>query len=187
MPRNLTPEFIAEAGAPSNSPVVLFRADFESSTLRLWNGLGELSWDSGTWLGNGWLQGVEGATETPEVEATTMTVQLSGIPLALISLLLNSQKQGAEGRLYIGFLGPSGAVVESPYLWWMGRFSHAELGDSGSEASAALVYTSPLVDMDRPNEFRWNNVTQKRFYPDDKGFRFIRSAAKWNGNWGTSR
>jgi hypothetical protein len=184
VPRNLTSGFIEHATARENRPIILFQADLDGSSLRLWNGVANLSWDGAEWLGNGWLQGVEGASETPEVEATTMRVIISGVPAAFVSLVLNSQKRGAEGRLYIGFLDSSDAVVNSPYLWWLGRYSHSEFDDSGAEISASLHYTSPLVDMDRPNENRWNNVSQRRFYPGDRGFRYIRSAAKWNGSWG---
>lgn len=184
MPRNLSAGFIQHAAAADSRPIVLFRADLDGSSLRLWNGVADLSWDGAEWLGNGWLQGVEGASETPEVEATSMRVILSGVPAALVSLVLNSQKRGAEGKLYIGFLDSSGSVVDSPYLWWLGRYSHTDFDDRGSEISASMNFTSPLVDMDKPRENRWNNATQKRHYPDDRGFRYIRAAAKWNGTWG---
>lgn len=186
MPRNLTAGFIAEASAASNRPIVLFSGEFASSTLRLWNGYGDLSWDGNTWLGNGWFSGIEGGDETTELEAVDMTVMLSGISSAIVSLLLSDQKQGGLGKLYIGFLNSSGGVIADPYLWWQGGYSHAEISEASDQTMARLVYESVLVDMDRPREGRWTHDSQQDTFPGagDRGFEYVMAAANWSGQWG---
>lgn len=184
MARNLTAGFITEATAGSNRPLVLFEGVFATSTIRLWNGYGNLSWNGQTWLGNGWFQGMEGGDETTEVEAVDMTIVLSGVPAALISLALGDQKQGAAGSIYIGFLNSSGAVIADPYLWWKGTYSHAEIEYDPDTPMVRLVYDSPLTDMDRPREQRWTHDAQQKLFAGDLGFQYVQAAANWHGQWG---
>jgi hypothetical protein len=163
---------------------MLLEADFASDILRIWNGFGDLTWNSQTWLGNGWFQGIEGGDETIQVEAVDMTVILSGVSSSIISLVLGDQKQGGAGRLYIGFLNASGAVVADPYLWWSGYYSHAEIAEAGEAATVRLYYESRLVDLERPKEGRWTHESQQDLFPGDKGFEYVIAAANWHGQWG---
>lgn len=188
MARNLTNDFVTEATAAQNIPIILFQGEFQGSTLRLWNGVGDLSWNSQTWLGNGWLQVIEGGEETTEVEAVTMTVVLSGIPSGVLSLILNDQRQKLNGLLYFGFLNTStGAVVNSPYLWWKGQYSHAEIEEGAEASRVSLVYDSPLVDLDRPKERRWTDQGQQQIFAGDRGFEYVVAASNWRGTWGAER
>lgn len=188
MARNLTADFISEAQATSNRPIILFQGAFDGSTVRLWNGMGDLSWNSQTWLGNGWFQGMEGGEETTEVEALSMTVLLSGVPSAVLSLILNDQRQKLEGLLYIGFLSPStGAVVTSPYLWWKGQYSHSEIEEGADGCLVRIYYDSPLVDLDRTKEWRWTDQSQKQIFAGDRGFEYVVAANNWNGAWGPQK
>lgn len=188
MARNLSADFITQATAAQSIPIILFQGDFQGSSLRLWNGVGNLSWDSQTWLGNGWLQGVEGGDESVEVEAVSMSVILSGIPSSVFSLILNDQREKLAGLLYIGFLNAStGAVVSSPYLWWKGQYSHAEIEEGAEGSKVSLVYDSPLVDLDRPKERRWTDESQKQLFAGDRGFEYVVAVSKWPGNWGAER
>jgi hypothetical protein len=185
--RNLTSAFIAEAVAESNRPVMFFEGVFASSTLRLWNGYGDLTWNGQTWLGNGWFGGTEGAEETTQVEAMQMSVLLSGISSSVLSLVLGDQKQGGAGKLYIGFLTALGAVVADPYLWWSGYYSHSEVKEAPTETTATLIYESKLVDMDRPREGRWTHDAQQNIFPGDLGFQYVVAAANWHGEWGKKK
>lgn len=184
MARNLTAGFVAQATAASNRPIVLFEGVFASSILRLWNGIGDLSWGGYTFLGNGWFQGMDGGEETTAVEAVQMTVILSSVPAAIVSLVLNDQRQKSLGILWIGFLDSAGAVVDSPYRWWQGYYSHAEIDEKASDSTIRLFYDSPFVDLDRPKELRWTHEAQQKLYPGDKGFEYVVAAANWKGTWG---
>lgn len=189
MARGLTSDFLTHAQAASNRPIVIFEAEFASATLRLWNGYGDLSWNSETWLGNGWFRGIEGGDETTQVEAVDMAVILSGVPSALLALVLGDQKQGAAGSLYIGFIASYNptTVVADPYLWWKGFYSHAEVEEDPEESTVRLFYDSPLVDLDRPREGRWTHDWQQKLFPGDKGFEYVVAAANWDGTWGAEK
>lgn len=185
--RTLTADFQTHATAATNRPILLFEGVFASSTLRLWTGVGDLSWNAQTWLGNGWLGIPEGGEERDEVEAIDLTVPLAGVPASVLALVLGDQKQGAAGSLYIGFLDANGAVVADPYLWWQGKYSHAEIREGGDGADVALSYETHLVDFDRQREFRWTREGQQFWFAGDKGFDYVVAAANWHGDWGGER
>ena len=90
MARDLTVDFQTELAAGLIYPVLFFYADLNSITLRLTTALNNLSWDSQTWLGNGWLYGVSPVPETTNIAAVGASVSLSGVPSELISAALQN-------------------------------------------------------------------------------------------------
>lgn len=187
MARALTSGFISAITAANCAPFYVFEGEFSASTLRLWNGLGDLSWNSQTWLGNGWLQAIEGGEESIEVEVNDLTVVLSGVPASAMSLVLGSQKQGGLGKVWIGMMDSDGAIIADPYLRWQGYYSHADIEHAPEETLLRLYYDSPLVGIDRPNEGRWTHDAQQRLFDGDKGFEYVIAAANWNWTWGQKK
>lgn len=187
MSRGLTGNFVTEATATSNRPAIFFEGAFISSTLRLWSGLGDISWSGQTWLGNGWLGLPSGADETEEVQANGWEITLSGVPLAVISLALQEIKQGATGKLYLGFLNSSGAVISDPYLVAQGLADTATINESAETASVSLTYESKLIDLERAREFRYTHDSQRSLYPTDDGFQYVSSLQDWSGFWGAQQ
>lgn len=187
MTRALTAGFITEATAKSNSPVFFFEAVFESLTLRLWNGIGDLSWSGQTWLGNGWFDGFSGAEESNDFARNGMEVQLSGLPETLIALILSGSKQGSSGKLWLGFLNSSNGVIADPYLVFEGKLDIPSLDEGPDEALITLTYENEFTLINRSTEFRWEPESQKIFYPNDRGFEFMTATQEWNGQWGTKK
>lgn len=187
MARALTVSMVNACTAAWSRPCLFFEGVFASSTLRLWNGTGDLAWNSHTWLGNGWFQGFEGAEESVEVEANDLAVVLTGVPASVLSLLLGQQAQGATGTLYFGAFDSNGALMADPYVAWQGEYSHADVDDDPSQPTARLYYDSPLIDLDRPNEGRWTHDHQQQLFPADLGFQYVVQAANWQSQWGQGK
>ena len=187
MARGVTNDWITEATADKNTPILLFEGVFGSGvTFRLWNGIGDLSWDSKTWSGNGWFHGVTPANEDEEINASNMEVILAGVPASTVSAILGQTRQGATGKLWIGFINSSGNVVD-PYLQFEGKFDTAEVREDVEQPLLTLTYESELVDMERPREFRYNQETQKYFYPEDRGFEYVQRLQDTPLFWGRTR
>jgi hypothetical protein len=182
--RNLSGDFLTETTAENSRPIQLFEGVFDSTTIRLWNGFGDLSWDSRTWLGNGWFQGKDGAEEREDDLEGVLDILLSGVPSTILSAVLGDQKQGALGTLYFGYLNSSGAVIANPYPQFIGKYSHADINESAEISTVTLHYQSEIVDMGRPKEFRWTNGIQQFFFSGDTGFTYVTAAANWHGTWG---
>jgi hypothetical protein len=184
MARDLTASVQAAIDAAEVKPFLLFEGNFSSGTVRMWSGYGDLSWNGFTWVGAGNLAAVSPVNENDEIRANGITVSLSGIPSEMISLVLNEVGQGRLGRLYIGFLDASDAIIADPILSFEGRLDVPALEDNGETAMITITYESRLIDLQRARESRYTNEEQKRLYPGDVGFEFVPYLQDVVLNWG---
>lgn len=185
--RGLSADFITEINAGVYRPALFFEGVFTNGTLNLWTGYGDISWNSKTWLGNGWLH-VGGAVskESDDLAANGLSIELAGVPLSVISLVLSESKQGAPGKLWLGFLNSSNGVVSSPYLMFDGKYDLAEIDERQEDPVITIAYESRLIDLERSREFRYNTETQHTVwgYTEDRGFEYLPSVRDWSGAWG---
>ena len=184
MSRNLTAATVNEITADELQPIILFEGDFISGTVRAWTGIGDLSWNGATWTGTGTLMSISSVQETAETSANGISVTLNGVPSTLISLALQSCRQGARGRVYLGFLTTGGAVVADPVLLFEGRLDIPAIEENGETSSVSISYESRLIDLSRSRESRYTNEDQQRAFPGDKGFEFVPSLQDLVLTWG---
>jgi hypothetical protein len=184
MSRSLGGGLVSELTAATLRPFLLFEGVFASSTLRLWTGVGDLSWNGFTWLGNGWIEGFSNFTENNEIRTGGVDIVLSGVPAALVSLILTEARHDSRGSVYLGSFNSSGAIASSPYLLFEGALSAPRIDDSGDATQVVLSYEDDLIMLARSKELRWNNESQQAIFPGDKGFEYVAAIQKWTGFWG---
>ncbi len=184
--RDLTADFKAELAANGKTPVMFFQGQFADGTLRLWSGIGDITWDGSVWTGAGSLLSVSPISETAEVEATGVTVTLSGIPSENTALVLQNTRQNKAGTVWIGFLDADGAIIADPAIAFSGRLDVAAIEDDGTSIEVSVTYESKLRDLSRPRDFRYTSASQAVLYPGDKGFEYVSDLQDWNGKWGRS-
>lgn len=187
MTRNLHATWIADSVAAANKPIVFYEGVFRTLTLNLCSLPRNISWDSKTWLGNGYFLGWDGAEETCEANAAGCTVLLNGVPAAMLSLALTEMKQGAAGKLWLGFLDDNGAVKNTPYKFFQGKLDTMEIDEDPVRPMVKVMYETELVDFDRPQELRYSHEMQKVLYSGDTGFRYVEGLQKDTGQWGKQR
>ena len=186
MARDLTASVITEITSTSLRPFLLFEGEFANGYVRVWTGYGNLTWNSYTWTGVGDFAAVSAVEETTETRAAGVTVSLSGIPSAMISTTLSSARQGKTGKLYIGVLDASGAVIADPYLAFQGRLDVPAIDDGGETATISISYESRLVDLERPRERRYTPEDLQIDYADDRGFEYVAALQDVSISWGRS-
>lgn len=184
MSRTLTTAVSSAVEASEVRPFYLFEAEFVSETLRLFSGGYDLTWNSETWLGNGWFKGLSNVKETGGVESSGVEVTLSGVPDTLISLVLGDSRQNLTGKLYLGFFDSSWSIIADPFLFFEGGLDVPKISDSNSDLDLILTYENHLVFLKRKRELRFTDQTQQALFPGDLGFQFVNSLAEWSGYWG---
>lgn len=184
MARTLTPAALAEILAQAKTVAVFFEGAFASGTVRLWSGLGDLTWNGLTWSGAGDLGTVSPILETTDVQANGVRVTLSGIPAASLSLALQEARRGQTGTIWLAFLDDTGAVVADPYIAFSGRLDQPQIEDGGDTAAISIAYENRLIDLERPRERRFDHQDQQIDHPGDLGFAYVASIQQWNGVWG---
>jgi len=79
MSRDITTAFATALADQSLRPVIFFEGQFATGWVRIWSGLGEISWNGQAWAGAGSLLGLGSLDETGEVVAGGTAVSLSGV------------------------------------------------------------------------------------------------------------
>ena len=132
---------------------------FQSETVYLWTGYGELVIGAKTYLGVGSLLNISSVEETTEIEAKGATLTLSGIPSSILSLALDEPFQGRECRIYFGV-------------------------EEASTCAVSVTAENVLIKLERPTVRRFTDQDQKSRYPGDRGLEYIASLQDKEIFWG---
>lgn len=171
-------------------PALLYEGEFYSAGspsvqyLRLWTGVGTLTWDSKTWTGGGTLLGISPLEETRDVKAVGFTVTVSGIESAKVSLALQSVRQNKPGTLWLACFNAAGALIADPYRLRDGRFDIAVIEDNGETCTIAAQYEDRTIDLDRARDRRYTHEDQQIDYPGDLGFEYVAALQDMQIMWG---
>ena len=182
--RDLTSGVQTAIAADQVSPILFFQGEFASGTVRVWSGIGDLSWNSVTWTGVGSLGGISAIQESEDVQANGVTVTLSGIPSDLISLTLDDAVQGKTGKVYFGFLDASGAVIADPILMFEGRLDIPSIQEDGETSVIQITYESRLIELQKAKQSLYTHEEQKTRFAGDLGFEYVPSLQDLNITWG---
>jgi len=184
MTRSLSNDMQDVTTATLVRPIILVEAEFDSSDVLIWSGIGDLTWDSKTWTGTGQLLRVDAMEESVEMRAVGTKVTLSGIPSELLSIALQEDYQGRQLSVYLGAFDDSGAVIASPVVVFKGRMDIMTISEAGDTASIEVSVENRLIDFERPRERRFTSEDQKIEYPNDKGFEFVSTIQDKEIVWG---
>ena len=185
MARDFTASFETELSEDVIKPRILWEGDFGSQVVNLWTGESNISWDSKTWLGNGWLHDISAIKEVSEVQAVGARVTLTGVPSELVSLVLqNDNEQGALGKLYFMFLDDDDAIIADPHLFFSGGYDYSVIQESADIVEIEIHYESALAALRRPKVYRYTDESQRALYPNDRGFEYTAFLKEWSGYWG---
>lgn len=185
MSRDASAAYLAALQAQVTRPAIFFEGLFGTSgTLRLWSGLGPVTWNSASWTGAGTLLGVSEVDEPTDVVAAGFSVSLSGIPTDLVSMVINDVQQGDQGRIWIGLLDASGAIIVDPVLLASGRMDVPTITDDIDTCTIEVSYEGRLIDLQRAREWRYTHESQQQIYAGDRGFEYVASLQDKEIIWG---
>lgn len=170
------------AAALAQGSVTLFYAVemlFDSGTIRLWTGYGDKTINSQTYTGAGTLLNIDGIAEVADLNASGITISLSGISSSVISLALQENYQGRVAKVYFGVEGVSG-VVEV----FSGFMDVMTIQHSGDKMNVTLSIESKLVTLQRPNIRRYTSANHKLRNPSDTFFDYVAKLQDKEIVWG---
>lgn len=194
MARDLTAAMQTAVTATHVRPVLIVRIGTATASpggdVRVWNGVGDLVWDSGegygaqTFTGIGTLGEVSPVQETVDLQAAGMNFKLSGIPSAMISTALGQIRYGRPAVLWMGaFDTTTWALISAPYKIFQGRTDVPTIDESGDTSVIQLSAENALIDLDRSRVRRYTNEDQQRDDATDIGFEYVPSLQDANPIW----
>lgn len=181
--RPVNQEFLDALKEREIRPIILFKGAFESGDVRVWTGLGSLTYNNEEYTGLGTLVGVEAPEETAQVRATGWSVSLSGVSPESVSLAIDESPQGAKGELFFGLLDDDGDILDVTRIG-LGKLDVPTIEDSADTARINITYESDLIDLERPRETRYTNESQQARFPGDKGFEHVADLQQKEVAWG---
>lgn len=187
----------AEVVSKAVQPIILAELYFDSGTLRLWTGVGNLDWNGNTFTGGGDFIGISPIEETQELQAKGIVATLNGMPSTIIALALGERCRGRPFKLYLGsanttqyvatedepgrilledgsgYVLVENALLGTPYRIFSGLMDYMECTDNAQTADIRVSVENILIVGQRAKVSRYTAEDQRKRFPADKGFEFI--------------
>lgn len=183
MSRDLPTGLGAALAGPTLHPVFLVALDWSGGLVRAWNGYRDLVWGGNTYVGTGHLGGISAVKESRDLAANGVTLTLSGIPSANLTLALANDSQGRSAKIWLGEINSAGAFTIDPYLLFDGVIDVTSIEDDGTTATIAVQLEKELIDK-RARGRRYTHEDQIIDFPTDRGFEYVAGLADKPLNWG---
>lgn len=180
MARTLTASVSAASTATEVSPFLAVDLDFDSGSLYLWSGYGDLVIGAKTYLGAGNLLSVSTIEETSELEARGATISLSGIPSEYLAVALAEPFQGRPCRIYFGVTSNPSQYVEI----FSGEIDQMPIEEGPETSVISLNVENIMVKFERPVVLRLTKEDQESRFPNDKGLNYVASLQDKEIFWG---
>ena len=183
MSRDLVAAILTSLANVEQNTRLLFEGQFSGGPVRVWNGVGDLTYESVTWTGLGDLVSVSPSEETTEIGAASLTVGLNGIPSTTIALALGDEYRQRPARLLLAFMSAATTVAGATQVF-AGRMDVMSIEDGGETASITVQIENRLADLRRPRTSRYTDEEQQRRFPGDLGLEYTGALAARPIPWG---
>lgn len=184
MSRSLTAAMQSVMAAEVVRPILLVEMDFDTSPLYMWNGVGNLSHDSKTYVGAGNLLTIGSISESTDLQATGTTLILSGVGSSLTAVARDEDYQGRSVVIKLGAMDETASVVADPVEIFSGFMDVMIINDGGESSTISVSAESRLIQFDRAKVSRYTDQEQKRKHPTDRGLEFVTSIQQLEVKWG---
>ena len=186
MARDITAATKTESKKSSGAkPLLLVKLEFDSGDLRVWNGRGDLTFDSEVYLGIGDLGKISQVEEGIDQRAFGISLELSGVATSNVSLALSEDLQNRKAQIWLGFFDSDYVLVTNPILLFRGRMDTMDI-KLGKTATIVVTAESRLIDWGRPRIRRYTDADQNERFSGDLGFQFTSDATEKEIVWGST-
>lgn len=170
--RDIDPSLVTILEGKSIDLALMAQMDFDSGTLYMWTGLGNLLWDGKTFIGGGNLVGASPTEETQDMQAKTLELTLSGIPEEMISVALAEKTRNRPFRMWLASVVDN-VVVGVPYRIFTGLMDVIGMNDSAGDSTLVLTVENSNLIGQRNKVRRYTIEDQRKYYPLDTGLKGI--------------
>lgn len=184
MSRTLSTAMQAVATAEVVRPIYLVDLEFASGSIYLWSGLGDLTFNSNTYLGAGDLLAVGAVQESTDLTAAGAQITLGGIKQSLLLLARDEPYQGRPLTIRLGAFDENGDLISSPVIMFSGFMDVMTIADAGDTSTIVVTAENKLIAFQTTSVRRYTAEDQKIEHPADKGFEFVAKIQEKEIVWG---
>jgi hypothetical protein len=188
MGRGLTTDTVNALSAQRVLPAVFLYASFLDGEVRVWNGIGNISWLGHTWLGLGQAGGeclgsISAMSEDSSVTAQGVTISLCGVDPTMLGHALTAVQQGLPCRIWVNLFNDDLEMIGT-VLTYGGLIDQPTIQEGANGCTIAISVESRLSDLQRAQTRRWTDQEQRQRHPADTGFSFVNTLQLWAAAWG---
>ena len=165
---------------------IAVKCDFDTETLRLWSGDGNLSVGGENYLGVGTLLQVSPVEDNLELTSTGVSVSLAGMDSTVLNLALTENYQNRFITIFLGFLLDGSEVVIGTMTVFKGRIQSMTINDDPKGSIITQEAENRLIDLERPSNLRYTKESQKFIDSSDSCFNRVQSLADKEIIWGST-
>ncbi len=165
--------------------VFAIKLEFDTETIRLHTGAGELTIDSEVYEGAGTLLSISDIEDTAELASSGVTFALSGMNADVLGYALTENYQNRLATMKMGFLSGGTDHVVGAMTIYVGRMTQINIADDPIGGSTISLQTeNRLIDLRRPSNLRFTKESQNYLHPDDTSLDEIGKLQDVNVQWG---
>ena len=183
MDRGATSGFITELQKSTNAPCYLFETHFDSGTDYFTDAWMPIAWNGNTYLSAGRMLSFSGLVETYDMQIPNVSLVLSGVDQAYVSLALNTPFLDRQLLIYKCMLNSVNQTASTPVLIFQGSMDTMTISDTpGADSTVTISATSQWGNFDRMPGRHTNSAEQVVFFPGDKFFDYVsqlNTSLKW--------
>ena len=210
MSRTLDSNITAAISEGNISPFFAFQLDFQSTSLFLYTGQGDLTIGGNTYTGVGSILNFTNVEESADIGAKSVSISLSGIPSTNLSLALSTPYQGREVTISFGIrtdglflaneegdfiLNQIGELIDISSVTvnqdvtstlFVGYIDTMDIQEGPETSTITVTLESKLLELERQRVLRYTSAIQKALFSGDKGFDFVDKLQDKTFVWGRS-
>lgn len=160
---------LAAAEAPLGFLVYL---DWPSSAVRVWTGVGDVTWNAQTWAGAGEIASIDKIADSVEKADIGVELVLNYLDDDLRNEVTTQQPVGRDASIYLALLNPATRAVTDAYEIFTGFVDRIEILDAGSTGQITVRLASELARLQRPRYFTLSHAHQQFLFSGDLGCEF---------------
>lgn len=180
---NVTPQ-VAAAIAGDHEYCHLIRMELaNNTTVRLTDNGYDIDWNGEEYLADGLLLGMDAPRFTTELRIGEIQLAFTAVDQTMVAMMLGQNQINRYVYIYRSYL-EDGEIIPNPILMHAWMITGSDVSDTKDSSQATTSMASEWADFEAPRGRRSTDASQRRFYPDDKGFEFatqVKKDIKWGG------
>lgn len=171
-------------GADQQAIFFAVKAEFDTSDIKLWSGIDDITVDGETYVGAGTLLTISDVEDTMEVKSTNCSFNLSGMDTTVLNLALSEDIQNRKITLFMGYLSGGGNVSAGEIVLFSGRMTNVSISDDPNGSTITINAENRLVDLNRPCNLRYTQASQQIVSSTDTGYKYVMALQDQEIDWG---
>jgi hypothetical protein len=143
------------------------KAEFDTETIRLHTGAGDLTVNSEVYEGAGTLLAIGDIEDSKELKSAGVSVTLSGMDATVLGYSLSENYQNRPLSMLMAFASGGGDHVDGYMTIYSGRMVNITINDNTEGAQITIATENRLIDLRRPSNYRYTNESQQHLYAGD--------------------